>query len=243
MEQDGEIVVAFGDGIVKANYGAYHAVAGDSADAVLTVLEVDDPRPFGVTVLDDDGYVTRFVEKPETFEHKLVATGINWFRSSRQLLDAIDTIVRDNRQTKGEFYMADAYAVLLERGAKIKTMTVDYWLDAGNPKTILATNARMMGLGHGTHDAIERGYGEGFTVIPPVWIAESAEIEASVIGPYVHIDENVVVRRAVLSNTIVDPGAKLENCVLNHALVGENATVKGKPSKLFIGDNAYIKPD
>lgn len=240
LADDSEVVVAFGDGIVKAEYDQFHARAGDSADAVLTVLPVEDPRPFGVVVLDDGGFIVDFIEKPSVLDHKLAAAGINWFRSSRRLLDAIDTVMRDERRTKGEFYLADAYKVLLEQGARLTTMPVEYWLDAGNPETILHTNARMLGLGHGSEDALERGYGEGFTVIPPVWIADSAEIEASVIGPYVHIDDDVVIRNAVISNAIVDPGARIADCVLDHALIGEKATVNGRRNRLFVGDNSFV---
>ena len=64
METDGEIVVGFGDGVIKADYASYATVAGSDADAVLTTFEVEDPRPFGVVSLDDDGFITKFIEKP-----------------------------------------------------------------------------------------------------------------------------------------------------------------------------------
>ncbi len=238
--QDGEVVVAFGDGIVRADFAGYHAAAEPDAQAVFTTMLMEDPRPFGIMLKDAQGYVTHFVEKPDTVENKLVATGINWFRSSAQLFEAIETILRDNRQTRGEFYMADAYQVLLERGVRVKTMPVDYWYDAGNPQSILETNQRLLGMGFGSPEALERSLGEGFTVIPPVYIHDSAEIEASVIGPYTHIDANVTVRNAVISRSIIDAGAAIESCVLDNALVGEMACVKGQGKALFVGDNSVI---
>lgn len=240
LQDDSEVVLAFGDGIVKADYGAYQRVAGDTADAVLTYKEIDDPRSFGVMVLDDDGYVNRFIEKPETVEHNRCAVGINWFRSGRQLMDAIDQVMDEGRQTKGEYYMADVYGLMLEQGVKMRSMPVEFWFDGGQPANILHTNARMLGLGYGSENAIERGYGEGFVVIPPVYIAESADIEASVIGPYVHLDEGCVVRRSVLSNTIVDPNAVIEGAILDQALVGEEARVAGRPNELFVGDRSQV---
>lgn len=241
LEQDGECVVAFGDGVVKAEYGDYTKVAGDDADAVFTVKHTEDPRPFGVIVKGEDGFMTDFVEKPDTMEHKGVAVGINWFRSSKRLMEAIDTIIRENRQTKGEFYMADAYQVLLENDAKIRTMPVEYWLDGGKPNHILETNARLLGLGVGVTDtALERSYGEGFTVIPPVFIHDSAEITASVIGPYAHIDAGAKVTGSVVRNTILDPNATVEDSILDGALVGEDAVVKGRSSKLFVGDKSVV---
>jgi glucose-1-phosphate thymidylyltransferase len=241
MQQDGEIVVAFGDASVQANFRAFHAAAGNRADAVLTYKEVDDPRPFGVIETDADGFVTGFVEKPVSVENKRAAVGINWFRSSRQLLAAIDRIMQEGRRTKGEFFMADAYQVLLEEGARIRTMPVDEWLDGGSPQNILETNTRLLGLGRGvSQDALERSYGEGFTVVPPVYIHESADIEASVIGPYAHIDEGVTVRGAVIRHSVIDPGATIDDVVLENSLVGEKTIVKGRPTRLFIGDTSTL---
>lgn len=241
LEDDGEIIVAFGDGVVRANYVDFATIAGEDADAVFTVQMIEDPRPFGVTVTDDAGYVTQFVEKPETTENKACAVGVNWFRSSQYLLDALITIMKENRQTKGEFYMADAYQVMLEKKAKIRTMPVTYWLDAGKPGHILDTNRQLLGHGTGvSQDALERGYGEAFTVIPPVYIHETADIEASVIGPYAHIDKNVTIRGSVIRNSIIDPGATVEDCILDQALIGEQATVKGHSAGMFVGDRSTI---
>ncbi len=241
LEDESDVVVAFGDGVVRANYADFAATAGDDADAVFTTKTIDDPRPFGVTVKDEAGYVTQFIEKPDTTDNKECAVGINWFRSSRYLLTALETIIKENRQTKGEFYMADAYEVMLENNAKIRTMPVEYWLDAGKPGHILDSNRQLLGHGTGvTPNALERGYGEAFTVIPPVFIHESADIEASVIGPYTHIDANVTIRGSVIRNSIIDPGASVEDCVLDQALIGEQATVKGHSAGMFVGDKSTI---
>lgn len=241
LEQDGEVVVAFGDGVVKGDYASFQTIASDDADAVLTVTEVEDPRPFGIVKLNQDGFVTEFEEKPESMEHKNAAVGINWFRSSKRLLCALETMLREERMTKGEYYMADAYQVMLEEGAKMRTLTVDYWLDAGKPGHILETNAKLLALGNGVSiEAIERGYGEGFTVIPPVFIHESAEIDASVVGPYVHIDANVKINNAVIRNSIIDPDAEVSDIVLADALVGEQAFVKGRATGMFVGDKSII---
>jgi glucose-1-phosphate thymidylyltransferase len=235
---DGDVVVAFGDGIIEADYLNF---ADPSADAVFLVKEVEDPRRFGVAVLNEEDYVTALIEKPPTKEHKLALAGINWFRSGRQLYQAIETIIDEGRQTLGEYFMVDSYQVLLEKGAKIRTMYLNQWADAGTPQAILSTNARLLSAGHATSDALERGFGDGFTVLPPVYIHPEADIVAAVIGPYTSIDANVRIRNAVVRNSIVDPGAQLENCILDNALVGENAQVVGQGKALFVGDNSTVE--
>lgn len=235
---DGEVVVAFGDGIIEADYAR---LANREVDAVLLVKEVEDPRRFGVAVLDEAGYVTQLIEKPPTTEHKLTIAGINWFRSSRGLFEATDKILKDGRRTLGEYFMIDAYQVLLERGARIRTMHLNQWLDAGTPSAILEANAHLLATEKATYEALERGFVDGFVVLPPVYLHPSAEIEASVIGPYASIDAGVKIKNAIVRNSIVDPGAEIANCILDSTLVGENARVIGRPKALFVGDNSTVE--
>ncbi len=235
---DGDVVVAFGDGIIEADYANF-AIPG--ADAVLLVQEIEDPRRFGVAVLNDYGFVTQLIEKPPTKEHKLTIAGINWFRNGRQLFEAIETILDEGRQTLGEYFMIDAYQVMLERGAKIRTMLLKQWADAGTPQAILSTNARLLSSRYASEDALERGYSDGFTVVPPVYIHPDADIEAAVIGPFASIDKGVRIRNAVIRNSIIDPGATIVDCILDQALVGENARVSGQGQALFVGDNSTVE--
>jgi glucose-1-phosphate thymidylyltransferase len=235
---DGDAVVAFGDGIIEANYAG---LADPEVDGVILVEEIEDPRRFGVAVLDEDGFITGFIEKPPTMEHKMAIAGINWFRNGRQLFEATDQTLNQKRQTLGEYFMVDAYQVMLENGARMRTMQLEQWADAGTPKAILETNARLLSVGFGSQDALERSFSENFTLIPPVYLHESAILEAAVIGPYASIGAGVSVTNAVIRNSIIDQGAVVEGCVLDGALVGENATVTGRTKSLFIGDNSSVE--
>lgn len=240
--QDGEdVVLAFGDGIIEAEYGELRQKGLETgADAVFTVQPVDDPSSFGVVAVDDEGYVTRFIEKPQTKEHNLAVVGVNWFRSARELYDAVDRVMKEDRQTLGEHFMADAYDILLEDGYKITTLTIKNWYDAGQPQNILETNMHLLGSGYHTPEAIERSYAEEFMVVPPVYLHPTARIANSVIGPYATLEAGVVVRDSIVRNSIVDSGAVLENVIVENSLIGENAEVSGRARKLFVGDNARV---
>jgi glucose-1-phosphate thymidylyltransferase len=202
---------------------------------------MEDPRTFGVVVTDENDVVHDFIEKPNTMEHKQVLAGIYWFKNGRLLYNAIQTIIEENRQTKGEFYLVDAYKVMLEQGAVIKAKPTIFWLDAGKPDYMLSTNQKLLSLGYGTQDAIERSYAEDFTVVPPVFIHETAVIDQSVIGPFASIDAGATVKRSVVRNSIIDAGAHIENCVLDEALVGENARLTGQPKAMFVGDDSNVE--
>lgn len=236
LDSDEDVLIAFGDGIVKADYVALNR----EADAVFYVKEVEDPRTFGVVVLNETGYVTDFIEKPKGMENRLAIAGVYWFKRGRKLRDAVDTVINTGRKTLGEYYLADAFQVMLEQGDKIRVDTVEVWEDAGKPDTILHTNRRMLSVGYATFEALERGYVEGFVVIPPVFIHPEADIESAVIGPFASIEARAVIRNAVVRDSIIDEGAKIEDCVIENSLIGENAQVKGRGRELFIGDNAIV---
>ena len=173
--------------------------------------------------------------------HKQAIAGIHWFREAAVLRDALDRVIAEDRKTKGEFYLADAYQILLEEGRRVLTKPTTYWLDAGNPENILATNQSLLNYGHASMEASERSYGEDFTVLPPVFLHETAEVYGSVIGPYATIGAGVTIRGSVVRNSILDAGAQVEDVVLDGALVGEKARVLGKGRGMFVGDDGSVE--
>ena len=64
---------------------------------------------------------------------------------------------------------------MLEGGARMRTEKVDVWLDAGTPETVLETNRYL--LEHGRDNTEQACQRQGVTIIPPVFIHETAQIE------------------------------------------------------------------
>ena len=93
------------------------------------VKEVDDPRRFGVVVTDENKHVERFVEKPEKPESNLVNIGLYYIRDYKLMLDCIDELITKNIQTKGEFYLVDAFSLMISKGARFETKNVSVWQD------------------------------------------------------------------------------------------------------------------
>lgn len=235
---EGDVFVAFGDGIINA---AYETLADTAADGVALVEEIDDPRQFGVAVVDAHGQVTHVVEKPQTTENKLALVGAYYFKNGRSLKNALDRIIEEEQTINGEYYFTEVLNLLIESSFKMATMDVKFWLDSGNRADMLHTNERLLGLGYGSEDAIDRSYGEDFTVIPPVFIHETAVVDNCVIGPYVTIGKNVRMQRCIVRNSIIDAGSTLENVNLDHSLIGESVTLKSGAHTLFVGDNSRIE--
>ncbi len=130
---------------------------------MLYVQEVEDPRRFGVVEVRD-GQVTRLIEKPDTMENKLAIVGLYYVREVEDLFSAIDELIERNMQTKGEFYLADALQLMIDRGAKFTADEVSVWEDCGKPDTVLQTNRYLLDQGY-THTVETKNA----VIVPPVY--------------------------------------------------------------------------
>jgi glucose-1-phosphate thymidylyltransferase len=228
----GPCLVIFVDTLFEGNLGV---LENNPADGVIYVQEVEDPRAFGV-VIEEDGRVTRYVEKPDTLEHRKTTVGVFWFQDGQELVSAIDHMLEHNIRTKGEYYLADAVNVMIERGNRFVTEKVTVWQDCGQPETILATNRFLLANGHATPSP----KGENCIIVPPVYIAPSAQLCNSVIGPHVSIAEGAHVVSSVVRESIIEQGARIQDSILENSLIGQRAVVKGQAAQLNIGDDAAI---
>ena len=78
-------------------------------------------------------------------------------------------------------------------------------------------------------------------VIPPVYIAPSAHVSQSIVGPYVSIADGAVVQRSVIRNTIVNQGAEVSEMLLTDSIIGERAGVGGAFTRLNVGDSSQMR--
>jgi len=228
---DGPCIILFVDTLFEADLSDLDAV---DADAVAFVKEVDDPRRFGV-VIEEEGRIVRIIEKPEGLEHRNAVVGLYYVREGRALESAIEYLLEHDIRTKGEFYLADAFQVMIERGARFVSRPVSAWEDCGEPASVLHTNRYLLEHGHARE--IETTHA---VLVPPVHIADGAHIESAVVGPYVTVAAGATVRDAVVRDAIIDEGAQVEGVLLENSLVGRNATLRGTFSQLNIGDDAVV---
>jgi len=229
---EGPLLVVFSDTIIEADLSI---LSDESADAVIWVKPVPDPRRFGVTLLGEDGWITELIEKPDVMTHNLAVVGCYYFKNAADVLSAIEEQIKEELYLKGEFYLASAINILLKRGLKMRTKLVDTWLDAGTPEALLETNRYL--LEHGS-DNSKKWTPEGNTVIiPPVFIHPEAKVGHSVIGPNVSLDEAVTIEDCLLRDTIVGSGSSLKGCRLESSLIGHNVTLAGQTGRLNLGDN------
>jgi glucose-1-phosphate thymidylyltransferase len=234
----GPMQMVFSDTLIETDFSF---LAHETADSVAWVMPVPDPRRFGVAEVGPDGWVTRFIEKPTTLENNLVIAGCYYFREGRELIAAIEEQFEHNISLKNEFFLADAMSIMIEHGAKIRVHEIDTWLDTGTIEATLDTNKILLdksGTQVGTFT------GSNVTIVEPVAIGEGAEISNSTIGPHASIGANCKIQNSTITESILEPGCEIKDSVLNMALIGKQAKVRGRGDghviHLNVGDNSEI---
>jgi len=225
------VMIVLGDTIFKADFKA--VLKGDSS--YIGVKEVADPRRFGVVELSE-GRIRNFIEKPEVPPSNLAIVGLYYLRNTRLLFQCLDNLVKEGKRTAGEFQLTDALQMMLKQGEEMRTFLVEGWYDCGKPETLLETNRRLLAVCSKLSPEVKKHN----IVLEPVYIAESAKVDSSVIGPYVSIAEGSVVQRAVIRNTIINENAVVKNILLDESLVGQGALVNGRMNRLNVGDSSQL---
>lgn len=226
---DKEIFIILGDTVFDVNLKELFK----NKQSALGVKKVDDPSRFGVAVLEN-GYIKKLVEKPTTPISNLALVGLYYIANSEALVKSLNNLVKKDIRTKGELQLTDALQMMLDDGEKITTFDVNGWYDCGKPETLLSTNKFLLDLRSSARKF------ENVVVNLPVYIADDAKIENSVIGPYATIDKGCVIKESVIKNSIVGTNSQVSKAMLNGSIIGNNTIVKGAFKRLNIGDSTEI---
>jgi len=228
--------------------------------ATLVLKKVDIPLEYGVVVTDEEGRITRFLEKPSWGEvfSDTVNTGI--YILSPEVLSYIK---------KNEIFdfSKDLFPMLLKKKMPMfGYITEDYWCDIGD---LAAYNQAHMDIMNGQ----VRLNIEGREIREGLWVGEGTEIDEeakinspciigknnrikanvniekySVIGDYNIINEKSSIKRSIIwKNCIIDKNVQLRGAVVcnkvhlqdntsafEHAIIGDETVIK---------QNAIIKPN
>jgi len=234
----GPMQMVFSDTLIETDFSF---LTHETADSVAWVMPVPDPRRFGVAEVGKGGYVTRFIEKPQTLENNLVIAGCYYYREGRELIAAIEEQFKRNISLKNEFFLADAMTIMIEHGTKIRVHEISTWLDTGTIEATLDTNKILLDkLG----SQVGKFSGSNVEIIEPVAIHESAEISNSKIGPYASIGANCKIQNSTIAESILEAGCEIQDAELNRSLIGRQAKIKGRGdghvSQLNVGDNSEV---
>ncbi|HET9029990.1 MAG TPA: sugar phosphate nucleotidyltransferase, partial [Candidatus Aquilonibacter sp.] len=253
-------IIISGDAMTDLDVtGLIEAHKAAKNDATIALWRVTNPLEFGVVITDDDGQITRFMEKPSWGEvfSDTINTGI--YVLEPEILDYMEA-------GKNYDFSKDLFPRMLRDGKRLGGHVIsDYWADVGNLQQYQQAN----------YDAISgtvRTKRPPFEIAPKVWtgmdchIDPTAVIEGPVqfgdrvrIGPDVTIEgpacigndvvveAGAVIRRSVLwEDVYVGEDAELEDCtVANRTLVKDRVTI-GEGTvigeRCTIGSSAIVRP-
>ena len=234
----GPMIVCFSDTLMETDFSV---LGKEESDGVAWVMPVPDPRRFGVAEVNNEGWVTRFIEKPQSLDNNLVVVGCYYFKSSEKLLAAIDEQMERGIMLKGEYFLTDTITVMIEHGAKVRTNEISTWLDTGTIEATLDTNKVLL---EKIGSQVGKFKGSNVEIVEPVAIHESAEISNSKIGPYASIGANCKIENSQIAESIIEANCEIKDAALNRSLIGRQATVKGRSDghvmKLNISDTSSV---
>ena len=234
----GPLVVAFADTLFKADFTLDSSVPG-----TIWVQKVEDPKPFGVVKLNEQGQITDFVEKPETFVSDLAIIGIYYFQDGEYLRNELQYLLDNDIKDKGEYQLTNALENMKNKGTILVPGQVTEWLDCGNKDATVFTNQRYLEYlkERGENLVADSAIITNSVLIEPVYIGENAVITNSVVGPHTSIGSKSNVRDSCVSNSIVQTSASVLNAVITDSMIGNFASVSSKAADLSVGDYNVLK--
>lgn len=231
---DDPVLVLNGDvlsGHDLAGQVAHHVA--NRADVTLHLINVEDPRPFGLVPTDADGRVTAFLEKPQTPE-EIITHQINagTYVFKRRIIESIpaDRPVSVERET---------FPNLLAQQANVIGWVEDaYWLDLGNPLAY-AKGSRDVVTGAAPAGALESGPAGAALIIGSAVVDPSAIIDGgSCIGDGAAVEAGAIVTGSVIMERAhVAAGAVIVNSIIGRdTFIGAATSLNGT----VVADGARI---
>ncbi|MCK4258584.1 MAG: NTP transferase domain-containing protein [Halanaerobiales bacterium] len=220
---DESFIVVSGDALTDINLTdaiRYHNSKGGLVTLVLSQQPV--PLEYGVVMIDENGEINRFLEKPSWGEvfSDLVNTGI--YIMEPTIFNYFE------RGVKFDF-SKDLFPLLMQNGEVLYGYPTDrYWSDIGDVEQYIRTQFDIL---NGKADV----YVCGRQIDEGIWVGENTEIPGDVyLNSPVYIGEDVVLKpntyleaAVVGDHTIIESGSSLKRSILwSGVYLGKNAEVR-----------------
>jgi glucose-1-phosphate thymidylyltransferase len=255
---DDSFLMYLGDNLISQGVGGLvDAFERSGADATILLKHLDDPRMFGVAVVDAEGRIERLIEKPADPPSDLGLVGVYLFSSAiHQAISEIEPSWR------GELEITDAIQRLVESGRRVDSHVLDtWWLDTGKKDDLLEANRTVLDEIEGRQVcgqvddcsriigrvSIEAGASiENSLVRGPVVIGAGTCIRNSSIGPYTSVGRDCVIDTSTVQDCVIMDGARIAFVDrVEESIVGKNVSVRrpeghSRALRLMIGDEAEV---
>jgi len=247
---DEDFVVYLGDNMLKEGIARFVKEFGKAhVDATILLTEVDDPKKYGVAVINQAGELLDIEEKPQHPRSNLAIIGVYIFTPA--IFQMID-LVRPG--VNGELQITDAIRIMMGSGkykATARKIT-GWWDDTGTFEAVLNANNLILSnlkgeiLGKMSDDATIIGHvkiGRGTEILSgslikgPTIIGENCIIGPdSHIGGYTSIGNNIVIEEGDIESSIICDNVRIMyNGRITNSIIGEFSEI--------ISDSQHPKGD
>lgn len=212
---DERFMVVNGDVVIEADLARYVLGVPDEAEAALALVEVEDTSAYGVVVIDDDGMVTAFVEKPDPADAPARTVNAGMYVMSRSAIEPYP---------EGPLsFERVVFPDLAGRGVLGGVVIDGRWMDIGTPDLYLDTTGAVL------HGATRLHQPAGPHLI-------EGEVDGTVGGDWSWIGGGArIAPGAIVEDAVILPGAVVESrATVRRAIVGWDAV---------IGEGAFVTGD
>ena len=219
-----DFVMYLGDNLIAGGIQQFvEQFIENRPSAQILLSRVREPQRFGVAELDNEGNVTRLVEKPTEPKSDLALVGVYLFSS--RVLDAAHSIKPSWRD---ELEITDAIQWLIDEGDRVHSQIISgWWKDTGKLVDLLEANRIVLDTVEPRNDGIVDDDSEvqGRVVLE----AGATLVNSSVRGPA------IIGRGTTLVNTYVGPytsihnECRIENSEIEHSIIMSEATIRDIP--------------
>lgn len=213
LKDDEPTLIILGDTLFKADL----TKLASAKENILMTKTVSDPSRFGVAVTNDDGIITKLVEKPKEPISYQALVGLYYIKDVSALRKALEQLIKEDKRTKGEYQLTDALQIMIENGAQFRTQKIDKWLDCGLKETLLETNTEI--LPENNNAASQEHPGSEIT--PPCYIGKNVTLTNCKIGPNVAIGDNCKLDHVNIKNSIVWDNASLKDSTHHNDILAD----------------------
>ncbi len=233
------VLILSGDHIYKMDYSKmidYHKEK--NADCTIAMLEVpwDEASRFGLMIVNDDGSISEFEEKPKNPRSNKASMGVyvfNWKKLRQYLIED------EAKEGSSNDFGHDLIPAMHENGERMFAYQFDgYWKDVGTINSLWDANLDLLNpkVDLNLDDDSWKIYSRS-PAAPPHYIGENASIESSMITEGCDIEgsldfsvlfANVTVEEgAEVKYSIVMPGTVIKKgAVVQYSIVAENAVIE-----------------
>ena len=233
---DQDVLIIFVDTLFDADLAI---IRTKDADGIIWAKEVEDYQRFGVVVTDEQGYMKRIVEKPDTPISKLANIGLYYMRDWKALFDGITDTMHQPAGKGGEFYLTDAFQWMIDHGRRIYTAEVTGWYDCGKVDTLLETNRHLLEVGRARRPA---QLGSNVTIREPVYIEDGVTARDAILGPNVAIEAGAVIEASTVADSLIGRGSRIGSSRVIESVVGDGQVVEGRELLNMVMDGGEAAP-